>query len=192
MTRKSTDIILGAFTLLLTMLFIIITLKNDSFFKWVFNRHHNQLSWYIRPLFLIPFCFFSYKRSFTGIGITILALFTSMFWFPAPEAASEKVNEFLAMEMSYLHGSWNLTRIIFTLTIPVTFFLLCYALWKRELKAGLFVVVLMAFIKIVWSIMEGGESGTSILVPAILGLVICLVLIYIGFKILEKRNKNKA
>ena len=192
MSHKSTDKFGGIISLLLTVLFIAAALMNDSFFEWVFKRHHNQLSWYIRPLFLVPFCFFAYKRSFTGIGITILALFTSMFWFPAPDATSDKVNEFLAMEMNYLHGSWDLTRVMFTLAIPVTFVFLGLAIWKRELKAGLFVVVFMAFIKIVWSLMEGGESGTSILIPAILGLIVCLLLIFFGFKILEKRKSNKA
>ncbi|MBN2627946.1 MAG: hypothetical protein JXA95_14860 [Spirochaetales bacterium] len=188
MKHISSDIIGGMVSFILTALFIVTALADHTFFEWVFNRHHNQLSWYIRPLFLIPFCLFSYKRSITGIGITILALFTSMFWFPAPEAVSERVNEFLAMEMTYLLGAWDLTRIIFTLAIPVTFFLLGYALWKRELKAGLSVVVLMAFIKIVWSIMEGGDSGTSVLVPAISGLIVCIALIYAGYGILEKRN----
>ena len=51
---------------------------------WAWARHHNILSWYIRPLFLLPFCFFAYRRSLLGIGVTLVALATSMAWFPAP------------------------------------------------------------------------------------------------------------
>jgi hypothetical protein len=29
---------------------------------WAWARHHNILSWYIRPLFLLPFCLFAYRR----------------------------------------------------------------------------------------------------------------------------------
>nr|WP_320022777.1 hypothetical protein [uncultured Draconibacterium sp.] len=47
----------------LTIIFIILAMNSQPFFYWVFERHHNQLSWYIRPLFLIPFCYFAYKRS---------------------------------------------------------------------------------------------------------------------------------
>ena len=188
MKSRSTDIILGILSLALTILFITVLLVNDSFFTWVFNRHHNQISWYIRPLFLIPFCLLSFKRCFAGIGFTLLALFTSMFWFPAPETVSPKVREFLTMEMVYLHGSWDMIRVLFTLTIPVSLFLLAYALWKRALGAGLLVIVFMAFIKIFWSILEGGESGTSILIPALAGLAVCLVLIYIGSRFLGKRK----
>ena len=172
----------------LTVLFITVLFVNDTFFEWVFNRHHNQLSWYIRPLFLIPFCLFSFKRSFAGIGLTLLALLTSMFWFPPPETVSPKVHEFLTMEMAYLHGSWDIIRVLFTFTIPVSLFLLAYALWNRALTAGLLVVIFMALIKIFWSILEGGESGTSILIPALTGLAICIALIYIGFRILGKRK----
>ena len=42
----------------LTIIFIILAMNSQPFFNRVFERHHNQLSWYIRPLFLIPFCYF--------------------------------------------------------------------------------------------------------------------------------------
>src|SRR5687767_8323883 len=64
--------------------------------------HHNVLSWYVRPLFLLPFCFFAYRRSLWGIVLTLLALATSMFWFPVPEHPSWAVNEMLASEREYL------------------------------------------------------------------------------------------
>ncbi len=51
----------------------------DEFLSWARARHHNPLSWYIRPLFLLPFCYFAYKRSMWGIALTLLALATSMF-----------------------------------------------------------------------------------------------------------------
>lgn len=38
-----------------------------------------------RALFFLPFCFFAYRRSLWDIVLTILALVTSMFWFPAPK-----------------------------------------------------------------------------------------------------------
>jgi hypothetical protein len=32
--------------------------------------------------FLLPFCYFAYRRSLWGIVLTLLTLATSMFWFP--------------------------------------------------------------------------------------------------------------
>ena len=32
---------------------------NDSL-NWAWARHQNPLSWYIRPLFILPFCYFAY------------------------------------------------------------------------------------------------------------------------------------
>lgn len=55
---------------------------------WAWARHHNELSWYIRPLFLLPFAYFSNRRSGWGIALTLVALATSMAWFPAPEHPS--------------------------------------------------------------------------------------------------------
>ncbi|WP_028974952.1 hypothetical protein [Spirochaeta cellobiosiphila] len=188
MKNKHIDLILGSLFMIFTALFIIIALNNSSFFHWVFARHQNQLSWYIRPLFLIPYCFFAYKKSLTGIGATIFLLFTSMFWFPVPQNVSPMVSSFLQMEMEYLQGNWDLTRFLFTLVIPVTLTGLAYVIWKRDIFGGICVLIFMAFIKIIWSLLEGGESGLSIIIPAIIGLAVCIGFLYAGYVFLQKRK----
>ena len=119
--------------------------------------------------------------------ISIFALFTSMFWFPKPAIVSKNVIEFLEFEKYYLYGEWTLSKILLALTIPLSFTALGLAFWKRSLIMGIGVVVLMATGKMVWSIQYAGESGKSILIPAIIGLIICCGLIYYGFKRLEKK-----
>jgi hypothetical protein len=175
----------------LTILFLIISMTNRTVFDWVFDRHHNQWSWYIRPIFLIPFCFFAYKHSWTGISITAFCLFTSMFWFNRPEVVSENVKIFLQFEKDWLYGEWDYKKIMLMITVPLSFIALGLAFWKRSLPIGLGVVVSMATGKIVWGIQNAGESGKSILVPAILGLIICCGLIFYGFKQLEGRKTTK-
>src|SRR4028118_660204 len=85
---KRTDVVL-AIGMLATVLSALVALAAtgslDGFLSWVWARHHNELSWYVRPLFLLPFCFFAYRRSLTGILVTLLIFPTSLFWFPAPE-----------------------------------------------------------------------------------------------------------
>ncbi|KNF07625.1 hypothetical protein CLPU_14c00430 [Gottschalkia purinilytica] len=172
-----------------TLLFIVLAFTNKSFFNWAYERHQNQLSWYLRPLFLIPFCYFAYKRSWAGIFGTIFLLLTSMFWFPRPEVVSDQVKQFLEMEKEYLSGDWGSAKILMSLLIPVSFTALAVAFWKRSLWFGLSVVIFMAVAKMIWSVAFGGEAGKSIFIPAILGLVICIGLIYLGFRKLEKKNK---
>lgn len=48
--------------------------------------------------------------------------------------------------------------------------------------------VLMASGKFARSRLNAEDSGQSILIPLLLGLVLCLGLIVIGFKTLEKKN----
>ncbi|KAA2219504.1 hypothetical protein F0361_07875 [Maribacter flavus] len=187
MWYRSKDFIVGSIFLMLTIVFIMISMNNTLFFDWVFERHHNQWSWYLRPLFLLPFCYFAYKKSFTGMMISIFALFTSMFWFPKPEIVSEDVIAFLEFEKEYLYGDWSVSKQLLALTIPISLIALGMAFWKRSIVMGIGVVVLMATGKMVWSIQNAGESGKSIFIPAILGLLICCVLIYYGFKRLEKK-----
>ncbi|MCV9388571.1 hypothetical protein [Reichenbachiella ulvae] len=187
MKNQKQDLIIGSIFLGLTLAFIAVSMMHQPFFDWVFDRHHNPWSWYLRPLFLLPFCYFAFKKSFTGMMVSVFALFTSMFWFPKPEVVDQSVITFLAFEKEYLYGEWNGSKILLTLTIPISFIALGLAFWKRSLVMGLGVIVLMATGKIVWSIQNAGESGKSILIPAILGLLICSGLIYYGFKKLEKK-----
>lgn len=189
MKNRNSDLFVGGVFLILTITFVVISMINKPFFDWVFERHHNQWSWYLRPLFLLPFCYFAYRKSFTGMMISLFALFTSMFWFPKPEMVSDDVVNFLEFEKAYLYGEWNLSKQLLTLSIPISFIALGLAFWKRSLIMGIGVVVLMATGKMVWSIQNAGASGKSILIPAILGLFICCGLIFYGFKRLEKNNK---
>ncbi|KIV54641.1 hypothetical protein AM501_08995 [Aneurinibacillus migulanus] len=174
----------------LTLLFLILAFTNKDFFEWAYERHQNQLSWYLRPLFLIPFCYFAYKKSWGGILGTIFLLLTSMFWFPKPDVISEQVKQFLEMEKDYLSGDWGFAKLLMTSLIPISFIALGVAFWKRSLWFGLSVVVFMAVGKMVWSVAFGGEAGKSIFVPAIIGLAICISLIYIGFRKLEKKKRE--
>ena len=176
------DKIIALIFFALTIIFLVVSMTNQTFFDWVFDRHHNQWSWYIRPIFLIPFCFFAYKRSWTGISITVFCLFTSMFWFPKPDIVNNQVSSFLQFEKEYLLGKWDLVKILFTLLIPFSLGMLCTAFWRKNVGFGMVVVITIALMKILWSIMYGGEAGKSIIVPSITGLIICMVIIVIYFK----------
>ena len=118
---KRTDVVLAVWTLALVLLIIggiAATGSLDEFAAWAWARHHNVLSWYIRVLFLLPFCYFAYKRSLFGMTLTLVALATSMFWFPAPERPDPRAFEFLAMEREYLSGEWTTAKILLGLLVP--------------------------------------------------------------------------
>lgn len=172
----------------LSVSLVVLAFANTGFFHWAFARHQNQLSWYIRPLFLIPFCFFSYQRSRSGIAGTIFLMLTSMFWFPEPSTVSGQVTSFLMMEQEYLAGDWDTAKILITLLIPISLGALAIAFWKRSLWFGIAVLIFIALAKMVWSLSFGGVSGNTVIAPAILGLSLCIILIAVGFRKLEKKK----
>jgi len=146
----------------------------NDFLAWAWDRHHNVLSWYIRPSFLLPFCYFAYRRSLLGISLTLFALATSMFWFPKPEQPDPKVLEFLEMEKAHLTGAWTLSKTLLTLLVPISLAALALAFWKRSVILGLVVMDALALGKVVWSFYYGGTAvGSVIASPALAGLVIC-------------------
>ena len=190
---KRTDVILSAGTLAVVLLAVVVvaaTGATDEFAAWAWARHHNELSWYIRPLFLLPFCYFAYKRSLWGITLTVVALATSMFWFPAPERVDPRAAEFLAMEREYLTSGWSLWKVMLALLVPISFVALAVAFWKRSLVWGLAVINAMVLVKIVWSFYFGDESGGLTLLPsALAGLAVCdAVILYV----VRRMRKNSS
>ncbi|SHI66014.1 hypothetical protein [Lutispora thermophila] len=183
--KRKTDLLFGILFAVATIALIALFLTNEEFFYWAFSRHHNILSWYVRPLFIIPMVMFAFKRSYSGIFATIFALFTSMFWFPVPATSNPHVIEFLTFEMDYLKGAWTTPKIIMSLAVPLFFFMLLASAWKRNWKWLLGVIIGAAVLKIIWSIAFSGKAGMSILKPALLGLIICIC--GIGY-VLKKHN----
>lgn len=159
----------------------------NDFLAWAWARHHSILSWYVRPLFIVPYCYLAYRRSIVGIVLTIVALLTSMFWFPAPETPNQMVVQFLQAEREYLTGPWTLPKVLLALAIPIFFFLLALAFWRRSWLVGLAVINLAALGKMVWSILEGDGAGWAVLPPALIGLVICDGVIILAYRQVRKR-----
>ncbi|WP_070963293.1 hypothetical protein [Vibrio sonorensis] len=174
MTRTY-DLIAAALILCLTLVLVAYTINTPWLLDWAFERHQNLLSWYIRPVLLLPICFFAYKRSLTGICLSFLALLTSMVWFPVPDSVDPNVAQFLAMEIEYLTSPWNLIKIILSLSIPVFMGLLCIAFWYRSIRFGVLLMLAMAGLKVIWSINQGGHSGLSTIVPAFVGFALCVI-----------------
>ena len=170
---------------------VALTGKTEEFAAWAWDRHHNVLSWYIRPLFLLPFCYFAYKRSLWGITLTLVALATSMFWFPAPERAEAGTAQFLAVEREYLTSDWSLWKVLLGLIVPASFAALAVAFWKRSLLWGLAVINAMLLIKVVWSFYFGEASGGLALLPsAVVGLAVCDAVIL--YAVRRKRRRRSS
>lgn len=164
----------------------------NEFLGWAWARHHNVLSWYVRPLFILPLAYFSYRRSPRGIALTLVALATSMFWFPAPERTDPRVEEFLVFEREWLTGKWTLTKVILTLAVPISLGAFCLAFWRRSLLWGLLVANAMALGKAAWSVAYGGDGGQAVLVPAVVGVLIFDAAVLLVARRLGRRGPGKG
>ncbi len=164
----------------------------NDFLGWAWERHHNVLSWYIRPLFVLPLAYFSYRRSLSGIALTLVALATSMFWFPAPERVDPRVEEFLAFERRWLTSEWTMAKVATTLLVPLILGVLCLAFWKRSLVWGLVVINAMAAGKVAWGVIDGGAAGWSMLPPALAGLIVCDAMVLYAAHRVRARSSRRS
>jgi hypothetical protein len=136
---------------------------------WVWARHTNELSWYVRPLFLVPLAWAASRRSAWGIALTLLALVTSMAWFPAPARPDPQVLAFLEFEREWLAADWDAGKVVLTLLVPLSLAAYCAAFWRRSLVWGLVVLDAMALGKVLWAVVSE-DGGVAVVVPALVGL----------------------
>lgn len=174
------DIIGGIFFLAATIGFILLMVFHSGFRELAWARHHNIFSWYIRPLMLIPFCFFARRKSLMGMSLSIFALATSMMWFPEPLEGSEMAAKFLAMEVEYLSSNWTPLKFLSMVMIPAFFVLLGLAFWRRKPIYGVLIMIGGTVIKMIWSVLNGGDSGYTLFPAAIIGILICGVVVVFG------------
>ena len=192
---KRTDLLVSVGTLALVLLalaLMVATGTTGEFVGWAWERHHNVLSWYIRPLFFLPFCYFAYKRSFSGMTLTLVALATSMFWFPATERTDPQVLEFLAVEREYLTGDWTIAKVLLALLVPISFAALGFVFWKRSIVYGLVLINVVVLVKLAWSFYFGDASGGLTLLPsALAGLAICDAVILYVVRRMRRRSSSE-
>jgi hypothetical protein len=150
-----------------------------DFLTWAWARHHNPLSWYIRPLFILPFCYFAYHKSVRGMLWTVVAVTSSMFWFPAPATPDARAVEFLDVERQWVLGPLTPAQLVLTALIPVWFVALAAAMRRRLWAAAAAVIMAGTALKIAWSFYMGGASAWIIVPPVALGnAVVAGVLFY--------------
>jgi hypothetical protein len=142
--------------------------------SWAWGRHHNILSWYIRPLFLLPYCFFAWRRSWVGTIGTVVALMSSMAWFPAPAVPDPAVVDMLRVEQEYLLGAWTVGKVATALLIPLVFVGIGAALWRRSLGWALVVINAAVLFKVAWTFAFDGEGDGALahLPTALIGLAV--------------------
>jgi hypothetical protein len=191
---KRTDVVLAVgmlATVLLALIALAATGSLDGFLSWVWARHHNELSWYVRPLFLLPFCYFAYRRSLTGIVATLLLFPTSLFWFPAPENPSPRVEGYLAWERHFLTEGNVVARVTLVVFVVAFFVALAAAFWKRSWLWGLAVINAGTLLKVIWSVAFGGATGWASLVPSLFTLAVTDAAILLAMRFLRRRRKRR-
>ena len=117
--------------------------------------------------------------------LTVVAVLSSMFWFPAPDVTDPRAAAFLEAERQYVTGAWNWAKVAMTALVPLWFVVLGWAFWQRSWLAGFLVVNLGALLKVVWSFYYAGSSAWSI-IPAV--AVGALVINGIGYYWYRRRT----
>jgi hypothetical protein len=150
----------------------------NEFLDWAWARHQNPLSWYVRPLFILPFCYFAYRRSVPGIVLTLVAVTSSMFWFPAPATPDPRAVALLDAERQYVRGPLTVESVVLTALIPIWFVALAWSARRRAWLAMAAVIGAGTLLKMAWLFREAGSNAWLVVPPVALGTTLCFGVLY--------------
>ncbi len=148
--------------------------------NWIWERHQNLFSWYSRPLFIIPAAYYAYRQKLWHVIGFMLLLATSLFWFEAPVETPEAVAKYLAWEKQLFFTNENtLPLVILIITVFIFLFWFFYAFWKHNAWLGLVLINVGTIIKIIVSIVFGGEAGMAAIAPSLSSLFVINIVAWI-------------
>ncbi len=154
--------------------------------SWIWDRHQNLFSWYSRPIFIVPACYYAYQHKLWHTGAWMVLMFTSLFWFPAPEQVSVGVQAYLEWEKQlFFTGESTVPLVILIMGVMIFLFGIFYAFYKRNIWYGLLIINIGTLLKIFVSLNWGKETGVTAIVPSISSILF----INIVALILWKRKK---
>ncbi|MBC7810767.1 MAG: hypothetical protein H7175_06460 [Burkholderiales bacterium] len=161
----------------------------EGFGNWAWDRHHNMLSWAVRPLLIMPFLYFAYCRNWQGVMVALVLIATNFFWFPMPANPDSSALEFLSAERQWIESSWDISKVLLVSSIPAGLFLLGLAFWKRSLLIGLLLIDGIFVLKSVYSV-ELDKSGWALIPFLIVALVIFNAVVLYIVRLIRNRLQN--
>lgn len=181
--------IIGLILLYSAIIFSNAYISGADMGAWVWERHHNQFSWYSRPLFLIPAAYYAYRRKVWNVLGFMALLATSLFWFDAPATVSPSVSEYLEWEKQLFFTNKNkLPLVVFILGVIVFLGLIFYAFWQRNPWYGLALINVGTVLKIIVSVVFGQDAGAAAIVPSLSSL---LVINLFAWFVWRRKRKDK-
>jgi hypothetical protein len=157
--------------------------------SWSWARHHNILSWYVRPLFLLPFCFFAYRRGL--VASRSRSSRSSRRWRGSgARAAGPGGCRDAAGGARLPVWAWTVGKIVIALLVPVVFGGIAVALWRRSIGWALVVINGAVLFKVAWTYFFDAEgAGADAHLPAALvGLSIVDVALVLAIRWLRRRH----
>jgi hypothetical protein len=123
--------------------------------------------------------------------VTLLVFPTSLFWFPAPENPSPRVEGYLEWERQFMIEGSVTARVALALLVIGFFVALATAFWKRSWLWGLAVINAGTLLKVIWSVAFGGEAGWASLAPSIFTLAVTDAGILLAARWLKRRGARQ-
>lgn len=164
--------------------------EGENIGAWIWDRHQNQFSWYSRPLFLIPACYYAYRQKLWLVIGCMVLLGCSLFWFAAPSVVSEQVSGYLEWEKRlFFSNESRLPLLLLVVVVAGFLFGLFFSFWNQNPWVGLILINAGTVAKVAVSVIAGKESGTAAIIPSLSSLAIINLAAFLVWCYFKKRRK---
>ena len=162
----------------------------EPLLDWAWARHHNEWSWYIRPVFVLAFCAASwFRKPFLIVSLAVFFPLSAVI-FPAPEHPKPHVVEFLLAERQLLEALTAVQFATFVLAVSLFLTLLAAAFWKRNLWLGVLVANLGGAAKLLFGYWAWGETGSAAILPTLVTAFVFNAICYMTWRLRRQSVKN--
>ena len=182
--------LIGSILLYSATLLLAALTRGEDLGTWIWNRHQNQFSWFSRPIFIIPACYYAYRRMIWHVLGFMGLLGTSLFWFPSPAQVPVSVSKYLEWEKQlFFTNESPIPLVVLSITVTVFLLFLFVAFWQRKAFYGLLLINIGTILKIVTSLILGKEVGSAAIVPSLSSILVIDLVFFAIWKCRANRNR---
>ena len=159
----------------------------NDFLNWAWARHAESTQLVYSPAVHSAVLLLCVQEEPLGHGADLVAVTSSMFWFPVPATPDPRAAALLDVERQYVGGPLTLERIVLTALIPIWFVALAWGVRRRSWLGVATVIGSGTFLKVAWLFREAGSNAWLIIPPVALGTAVCACVLSIAYTRVRNR-----
>jgi len=120
----------------------------------------------------------AWQNNWLLLGLGLIGLSTSWFWFPKPKAVHAWIERFIDVEKRYITPPWELKKVLSIVFVLVFLIIVTVVFWYHDARLALVIFIVGALYKAGWSLCVSRKAGIPAAVIGIISAVLAAVALW--------------